>query len=169
MNQIDLNGHKAVVTGAAQGLGYAIAQRLVESGASVSIWDIDGETLKGAVSTLSEIAVEGAVISSEVADVSDADAVDAALAGSTAALDGVDIVVNNAGISGPNVVSWEYDVAAWQKVVDINLTGTFLVCRAAIPAMRAAMGGSSTSPRWLAKKAIPTRRPIARPKRGSLD
>lgn len=136
MNQIDLNGHKAVVTGAAQGLGYAIAKRLVESGSSVSIWDIDGDTLVGAVSTLSEIATEGATISSEVADVSDAAAVDAALKSSTAALGGVDIVVNNAGISGPNIVSWEYDVAAWQKVVDINLTGTFLVCRAAIPAMR---------------------------------
>ncbi|MDA0239123.1 MAG: SDR family NAD(P)-dependent oxidoreductase [Proteobacteria bacterium] len=138
MNQIDLSGRKAVVTGAAQGLGYAIALRLVESGASVSIWDIDGDTLKGAVVALSKIAVAGAEISSEVADVSDAAAVDAAMAGSINALGGVDIVVNNAGISGPNTVTWEYDVAAWQKVVDINLTGTFLVCRAAIPGMREA-------------------------------
>lgn len=141
MNQIDLNGRKAVVTGAAQGLGYAIALRLVESGASVSIWDIDGETLKGAVATLSDIAVAEAKIDSEIADVSDAAAVDAAMAGSTKALGGVDIVVNNAGISGPNTVTWEYDVAAWQKVVDINLTGTFLVCRAAVPAMREANYG----------------------------
>ena len=135
MNQIDLAGHNAVVTGAAQGLGYAIAQRIVESGASVSIWDVDAAGLEKAVPALAELAAKDDRVTSQTADVSDADAVAAALAGTEAELGVVDLVVNNAGISGPNIVSWEYPVADWQKVVDINLTGTFLVSRAVVPSM----------------------------------
>lgn len=135
MNQIDLAGHNAVVTGAAQGLGYAIAQRIVESGASVSIWDVDAAGLEKAVPALAELAAKDDRVTSQTADVSDADAVAAALAGTEAELGVVDLVVNNAGISGPNIVSWEYPVADWQKVVDINLTGTFLVSRAVVPGM----------------------------------
>ena len=135
MNQIDLAGHTAVVTGAAQGLGYAIAQRIAESGASVSIWDVDAAGLETAAPALAALAAKDARVTCQTADVSDADAVAAALAGTEAELGEVDLVVNNAGISGPNVVTWDYPVADWQKVVDVNLTGTFLVSRAVVPSM----------------------------------
>ena len=131
MNQIDLNQRHAVVTGGAQGIGYAIATRLVASGASVSLWDRDAEMLKSAQMKLAE---KGHV-SMQVVDVTDPDAVNSA-AESTATKHGrVDILVANAGIAGPNLKTWEYPVEAWKQVLDINLTGIFLCCRAIVPYM----------------------------------
>ncbi len=134
MNRIDLDGRAAVVTGGAAGLGLGIARRLVDSGADTCIWDVDEDGLARAVKELSA-AAGGAKVTGRVADISDNAAVEAAFAGSVGDLGKVDIVVNNAGISGPNVTSWEYPIDAWDKVVDINLSGTFYVSRTAIPHM----------------------------------
>ena len=134
MNRIDLDGRAAVVTGGAAGLGLGIARRLVESGADTCIWDVNEDGLARAVEELSA-AAGGTKVTGRVADISDNSAVEAAFAGSVGDLGKVDIVVNNAGISGPNVTSWEYPIDAWDQVVDINLSGTFYVSRTAIPHM----------------------------------
>ena len=134
MNRIDLNGRAAVVTGGAAGLGLGIAKRLVESGADTCIWDVNEDGLARAMKELSA-AADGAKVTGRTADISDNSAVEAAFAGSVGDLGKVDIVVNNAGISGPNITSWEYPIDAWDKVVDINLSGTFYVSRTAIPHM----------------------------------
>ena len=131
MNQIDLNRRCAVVTGGAQGIGLSIATRLLASGASVSLWDRDAELL---LATQKQLTGSGNV-SIEVADVSDSDSVNAATASTIAKHGAVDILVANAGIAGPNHKSWEYSVDAWKQVIDINLTGVFLCCRAIVPHM----------------------------------
>ncbi len=131
MNQIDLSNRHAVVTGGAQGIGYAIATRLVESGASVSLWDLDAELLKTAQQQLS---TKGAV-SVQAVDVSDARSVAAATEATSTKHGAIDILVANAGIAGPNHKTWEYPVDAWKQILDINLTGVFLCCRAIVPYM----------------------------------
>ena len=99
-NQINLEGRHAVVTGAAQGFGLAITTRMVESGATVSMWDRDEAELAKAAATFGDKAAP------QVCDVTDTGAIDAALAASVSALGPVDILVNNAGITGPNDVTW---------------------------------------------------------------
>ena len=131
MNQIDLKGQRAVVTGGGQGIGRAIAERLLASGAAVSLWDRD-RSLTAAVTA--ELSSQGTV-HHVAADVSDAAAVEAATAATISALGGIDILVANAGIAGPNLKVWEYPVEAWQQVIDINLTGVFNCCRAVVPHM----------------------------------
>jgi NAD(P)-dependent dehydrogenase (short-subunit alcohol dehydrogenase family) len=131
MNQIDLNRRHAVITGGAQGIGFSIATRLIASGASVSLWDRDVDLLTAAQEQLS---VKGKV-DIEVVDVSDVESVNAAT-GSTAAKNGaIDILIANAGIAGPNLKTWEYPIDAWRQIIDINLTGVFLCCRAIVPYM----------------------------------
>jgi 3-oxoacyl-[acyl-carrier protein] reductase len=131
VNQIDLNHRHAVVTGGAQGLGFSIAARLLASGASVSLWDRDTHTLKSAFDQLQG---QGSV-SVETVDVSDADKVRAATEDTIGKHDRIDILVASAGIAGPNFKSWEYPLDAWRQVIDINLTGVFLCCRAIVPHM----------------------------------
>jgi len=131
MNQIDLKGRRAVVTGGAQGIGRAIAERLLASGAAVSLWDRD-RSLTAAVTA--ELSVQG-IVHHVAADVSDAAAVEAATDATVTALGGIDILVANAGIAGPNLKVWEYPVEAWQQVIDINLTGVFNCSRAIVPHM----------------------------------
>jgi len=131
MNQIDLKGQRAVITGGGQGIGLAIADRLVASGAAVSLWDVD-ETL--AVAAAAELGKSG-VAHGVGMDVTKAADVDRAVATAVSTLGGIDILVANAGIAGPNLKTWEYPVEAWQQVLDINLTGIFLCCRAIAPLM----------------------------------
>ena len=132
MNQIDLEGRCAVVTGGAQGIGYAIAERLLHSGATVSVWDQDAERLEKARADLSAYGAVHAV----TVDVTDAPGVQQQAERVQQNLGRVDVLVNNAGISGPNMPLWEYPAADWRQVIDIDLNGVFYCCRAVVPGMR---------------------------------
>ena len=131
MNQFDLAGRRAVVTGGAQGIGRAIVERFLDSGAQVSVWDLDAGTLSSAASELqSRGTLHTAVV--DVASVSD---VDRATAETVGALGGIDILVANAGIAGPNFKTWEYPPDEWKRVVEIDLLSVFYCCRAVVPVM----------------------------------
>jgi NAD(P)-dependent dehydrogenase (short-subunit alcohol dehydrogenase family) len=131
VNQIDLSHRHAVVTGGAQGLGLSIATRLVASGASVSLWDRDADALKLAFGQLQA----PSVLSTETVDVSQPDSVMTATENTIQRYGKIDILVASAGIAGPNFKSWDYPFDAWKQVIDINLTGVFLCCRAIVPHM----------------------------------
>lgn len=129
MNQIDLKGRTAVVTGGAQGIGFSIASRLLASGAALSLWDRDEVLLRKAQSDFSS----RGEVSIEVVDVSSAESVSKGAKSAFEKHRRIDILVANAGIAGPNLKSWEYPLDAWRQVIDINLTGVFLCCSAIVP------------------------------------
>ena len=131
MNQIDLNNRIAVVTGGAQGIGRAIAERLLASGASVALWDLD---ITLAEQTAEQLSSHGSVIALPCS-IADLTTVEAAAGGTVERFGRIDILVNNAGIAGPSAKLWEYKPADWQSVIDIDLTGVFNGCRAVIPGM----------------------------------
>ena len=131
MPKYDFAGQAAVITGGAKGIGLAIAERLIADGASVSLWDLDSERLVEAAESLT------GKVHTQTLDITDSDAVDAAAAAVEREFGHIDILVNSAGITGPNKTIWQYDAADWRQVIDINLTGTFLTCRAIAPYMRA--------------------------------
>ena len=131
MNRIDLEGRVAVVTGGAQGIGFAVAERLVASGARVSLWDMNADMLRSASATLGDAA------SSVTVDITDYDAVAAAVASVEKSLGRVDILVHSAGIAGKNAPLDEYDLAEWRRVINIDLNGAFHVNRAVLPGMKA--------------------------------
>lgn len=132
MNKIDLAGRTAVVTGGARGIGLAIAERLLQSGAAVSMWDLDAQALAQAEHNL---AVHGKA-ASEMVDVTDEAAVARAAQSTVQRLGHVDLLVNNAGIGGPICQTWEYDVQTVRKVLEVNYVGTFLCCKHLIPVMQ---------------------------------
>jgi 2-dehydro-3-deoxy-L-rhamnonate dehydrogenase (NAD+) len=132
MTHIDLKGRSAVVTGAARGIGQAIAERLLASGARVTLWDRDREAVEAAGRELGKRGEVHAV----VADVTDDQSIDAAVRGTVAKFGGIDILVNNAGIAGGSKPSWEFAPDEWRQVIEIDLTGVFLCCRAVVPLMR---------------------------------
>ena len=131
MNKIDLKNKTAVVTGGAQGIGLAIAEIFLESGASVSLWDQDEKLVNETAQRLSSKGNVEAV----VMDVADLISVENAVRQTQDALGGIDILICNAGISGPTEKLWEYPPEAWQKIIDINLTGVFNCLRAVTPIM----------------------------------
>jgi 2-dehydro-3-deoxy-L-rhamnonate dehydrogenase (NAD+) len=130
-NAIDLQGRIAVVTGGAQGIGRAIVERFLDSGAAVAIGDRDA-ALAGKTAT--ELTARGKVAAFPV-DVTNPSAVELVRDQTIAALGRIDILVNNAGISGPNMKTWEYPIDAWRQVLAINLDGPFHCCRAVVPKM----------------------------------
>ena len=134
MHQFDLTGRRAVVTGGAQGIGRAIVERLLRSGARVSVWDCDPAALQTAAGELASL---GETHQATVDVASEAE-VSAAAAATVARFGGIDILVANAGITGPNAPTWEYPPDEWRRVLEIDLTGVFLSCRAVVPVMRAA-------------------------------
>ena len=129
MNRIDLDGRQAVVTGGAQGIGLAIAERLLASGAGVTLWDRDPGELEAARAAL------GSATGGVVVDVTDPESVERAAAETIAAAGSIDILVNNAGIAGPNATTWEYPIDEWRQVIEIDLNGVFYCCRAVVPHM----------------------------------
>jgi 3-oxoacyl-[acyl-carrier protein] reductase len=131
MNQLDLKGRTAVVTGAARGIGYAIARRLLASGAKCSLWDCDAAALETAARALST----SGEVHTAIADVTDDASVQAAAGATAERFGAIDILVNNAGIAGGSKPSWEYTLEEWRQVVDVDLTGVFLCCRAVVPRM----------------------------------
>jgi 3-oxoacyl-[acyl-carrier protein] reductase len=134
MNQLDLRGRVAVITGAARGIGYATAERALGSGAAVSLWDVDVERLRAAHAELSALGT----VSFQHVELADRASVEAAAAAAIEKHRRIDILVNNAGIAGGNAPAWELDPQAWRRVLDVNLTAPFLTCRAVVPHMLAA-------------------------------
>ncbi|WP_026075700.1 SDR family NAD(P)-dependent oxidoreductase [Noviherbaspirillum massiliense] len=128
----DFSGRHALITGGAAGIGLAIAKRLAEGGASVSLWDRDTAALEQARNAFGPKPPHVIAV-----DVADPAAVAAACDASLRVSGGIDILVNSAGITGPNTVLWEYPVDDWDKVMSVNLRGPFLCCRAVVPHMRA--------------------------------
>jgi NAD(P)-dependent dehydrogenase (short-subunit alcohol dehydrogenase family) len=131
VNRIDLDGRRAVVTGGAQGIGRAVAERLLASGAAVALWDRDRPIVDA---TCAELAAQGQVLA-VVVDLIDPSAVEAAKDATNDALGGIDILINNAGIAGPNHMLWEYPIDAWRQVIEIDLNAVFYCCRAVVPQM----------------------------------
>ena len=130
MNQLDFHGRHAVVTGGATGLGYAIAQRLIASGGTVTLWDRDEKTAQHAAITLGTKANVVAV------DVSSYEDVLRAVKATVAQSPRIDALVNSAGITGPNTKLWDYPPDAWRQVMDVNLNGLFYCCREVVAVMR---------------------------------
>ena len=129
MNQVDLRGRVAVITGGAQGIGYATAERFIASGAKVLLWDIDAALLAKAQAQL------GAAASTGVVELTDAAAVGAATRAALAAFGRIDILVNNAGITGGNAPTWELAPDVWRRTIDVNLVAPYLTCHAVVPSM----------------------------------
>jgi len=134
MNAIDLKGRTAIVTGGARGIGLAAAQKMLASGAAVALWDVDGGALAKATAALGA----SGRVHSAVVDVTD----EASIADGTGALirdfGKIDILVNNAGITGGNAPLWQLEPAVWRRVIEVNLVGPYLACRAIVPHMVAA-------------------------------
>ena len=131
MNNLDLKDRIAVITGGARGIGYATAERALRSGAAVSIWDVDGERAGRAER---DLAAFGRV-SAEVVELTDAQSVGVAAERTLVRHGAIDVLVNNAGITGGNGATWELAPDVWRRVLDVNLTGSFLTCRAIVPHM----------------------------------
>lgn len=131
MNQIELSGRVVVVTGGARGIGYAVAQRALRSGASVSLWDVDGERLARSQRELSELGT----VSTVIVELTDEASVDAAATATFERHGAIDVLINSAGITGGNGVTWELSPEVWRRVIDVNLIGSYLTCRAVVPRM----------------------------------
>src|SRR6185437_5542053 len=130
-NKIDLGGRIAAITGGAQGIGRAITERFLDSGAAVAIWDRD---LALAQKAAGELKSRGR-IAAFAADVTKYPDIERARDETIKSFGRIDILVNNAGIAGPNVKTWEYPLDAWRDVMAVNLDGPFNCCRALAPAM----------------------------------
>ena len=131
MNQLDLNNRVMVVTGGARGLGYAVAQRALRSGAAVALWDIDAERLERARAELSELGNVSVV----TVELTDEASVEAAAQQTVKTHGAIHALVNSAGITGGNGLTWELPVDVWRRVIEVNLIGSYLTCRAVVPRM----------------------------------
>ena len=129
MNSYDFKNQVAVVTGGANGIGFSVAERLSKSGASVKIWDLDIEAAQTAAETINAEAVE--------CDITDWISVQNATETSINGSENIDILVNSAGIAGPNDTVIDYDNKAWDRIISVNLTGTYYVNKAVVPHMKA--------------------------------
>ena len=131
MNRIDLDSRNAIVTGAAMGIGYATAERFLDSGAKVSLWDFNREALEKAADSLGK---KGEVQAVHV-DCGDEDAVAEAMRETTDRFPAIDILIANAGVAGIMKPAWEYTLDDWQRLMRNDLTSVFLCCRAVVPGM----------------------------------
>ena len=129
MNKFDFKNRTAVITGGAQGFGLDIAKKFLDSGAKVFIWDIDEKLIKSVVDEIKNPNLDYNIV--DVANYKDVEKNVSQITSKT----NIDILINNAGITGPTGPLWEYDVEIWNKIVQINLMGTFNCCRAIVPNM----------------------------------
>jgi len=129
MNKFDLNNRTAVITGGAQGFGLDIAKKFLDFGAKVIIWDVDEKQLQ-----ITSKEINSSKLSYDQVDVSNFDQVNKAVLKITASSN-IDILINNAGITGSTSTVWEYNVNEWKKIVQINLMGTFYCCKSIVPNM----------------------------------
>ena len=138
MNLIDLKNRTAIVTGGARGIGFAIAQRMLASGATVVLWDVDAAALDKAGAALQGQSKDdngNGRVHAAVVDVTDAAAIERAVAADLREVGKIDILVNNAGITGGNAPLWELAPGVWRRVVEVNLIAPYLTCRAVVPHM----------------------------------
>jgi 3-oxoacyl-[acyl-carrier protein] reductase len=133
MNQIDLSGRVVVITGGARGIGYAVAQRALRSGAAVALWDVDAERLVRSERELTELGT----VSSVVVELTDEASVSTAAASTVQRHGAIDVLINSAGITGGNGATWELSPEIWRRVIEVNLIGSYLTCRAVVPHMLA--------------------------------
>lgn len=132
MNTVNLSGRVAIITGGARGIGYASAERMLKSGAkAVVLWDIDAAALADAAGKLASLGT----VSTDVVELTEESAVEAATAAVVARHGAIDILVNNAGITGGNDVLWKLDPKIWRKVIDVNLISQFICCHFIVPEM----------------------------------
>jgi 3-oxoacyl-[acyl-carrier protein] reductase len=165
MNKIDLNDRNAVITGGAQGIGFAIARRLLESGAAVSLWDTDADRLEQAGREL----YGSGRVKRVVVDVTDLKSVENGVEMTREALGRIDILVPNAGIAGPSLKLWEYPPEDWKQVIDIDLTGVFNCLRAVVPHMIAQNYGRIVNTASVAgKEGNPNASPYSAAKAGVI-
>src|SRR5215471_18322983 len=141
MNAIDLKNRTAIVTGGARGIGFAIAKRMLASGATVVLWDVDAAALDKAGAALQGQGRDqgqdngSGGVHAAVVDVTDAAAIARAVAADLRERGKIDILVNNAGVTGGNAPLWELAPEVWRRVIEINLIAPYLVCRAIVPHM----------------------------------
>lgn len=128
MNSYDFRDQVAVITGGAQGIGYAVAQRMIENGATVIIWDFDAKRAETSAKKLGATAIH--------CDISDWDSVQAATKATESQFDRIDIMVNSAGLAGANATVEEYPIEEWNRIMSVNLNGTFHTNRAVITGMK---------------------------------
>jgi 2-dehydro-3-deoxy-L-rhamnonate dehydrogenase (NAD+) len=131
MTPIDLKNRVAVITGGARGIGYAVAERMLRSGAAVCIWDIDAARLEATEDLLSPLGR----VSCIAIDLTHEEQVQRAVGSTIEQFGRLDILINNAGITGGNAPAWELEPSVWRRVIEVNLIAPFLTCRAVIPAM----------------------------------
>ena len=129
MNQFDLKNRTALITGGAQGFGFDIAKKFLNSGANVIIWDIDEKKLQNSIKK-----INNSKLSYNVADVSNFEKINQTVLEINKKTN-IDILINNAGITGPTAELWNYSINDWNKVIEINLNGTFNCCKAVVPNM----------------------------------
>ena len=130
MNNLDLKNRTAIITGGAQGFGFAISKRLIQSGAKVIIWDIDEATAKKA-----EKEIDSKNFNYQIVDVTDFDKIEKAIKDLEKDFGKIDIFVNNAGMTGMNAKVWEYPIVEWKKVIELDLNSAFYCCKAIVPHM----------------------------------
>ena len=135
MNMLDLQNRTAVITGGAQGIGYAIAQRMLASGATVMLWDRDDAQLQAAQASLQSEGYGADRVRTHRVELTQDAAVSTATEATVQALGRIDILVNNAGITGGNATTWELSPEVWRQVIDVNLIAPYLTCHFVVPHM----------------------------------
>jgi 2-dehydro-3-deoxy-L-rhamnonate dehydrogenase (NAD+) len=133
LNQLDLNGRVAIVTGGARGIGYAVARRILLSGGAVSLWDVDQDALEQTRADLSSLGDVGCA----AVELTSESEINSAVQNTLKRFGKIDIVINNAGITGGNKPTWELDPAIWRRVIEVNLVAPFLLCHAVVPSLLA--------------------------------